>query len=49
MKNMKKTKRITLSRMTLRRLDPRNLAQVAGGGRTYFDCGGDIVVFDIVD
>ena len=53
MKTLKKTKRITLSRTTLRRLDALSLTQVAGGttsGRqSDFDCGGDIIVFDIVD
>jgi hypothetical protein len=53
MTKIKKTKRITLSRTTLRRLDARTLTQVAGGtlpGRTSdYDCGGDIIVFDIVD
>jgi hypothetical protein len=47
-----KKKRITLSRTSLRRLDARALTQAAGGirGRSSdYDCGGDIIVFDIVD
>jgi hypothetical protein len=51
MNNLKK-KRITLSRTTLRRLDARGLAQVAGGNlarKSDYDCGGDIIIWDIVD
>ena len=53
MKNRRNTQRLVLSRTTLRRLGARELSHVAGGTlprrKSEFDCGGDIIVFDIVD